>query len=162
MKEIKVGLGFDSHPLRKKRKLIIGGVEIPSSYGLFGHSDADILFHSLSDALLGSIGEYDIGYYFPDTNEKIKGLSSSIILKEVYQKVKKKGYKIRNIDVIIIIDKPKIISYISKMKENISKILNVKRENIGIKVKTWEGFNFKTVAGCFSVVLIERDDSVKR
>ncbi len=162
MKEIKIGLGFDSHPLKRRRRLIIGGVEIPFSYGLFGHSDADILFHSLSDALLGSIGEYDIGYYFPDNNEKIKGLSSSIILKEVYQKVKKRGYKIKNIDVIIIIDKPKIMPYISEMKKNISKILNVKRRNIGIKVKTWEGFNFKKVASCFSVVLIEKNDTLKR
>ncbi|MEO0105667.1 MAG: 2-C-methyl-D-erythritol 2,4-cyclodiphosphate synthase [candidate division WOR-3 bacterium] len=156
MKEIRIGLGFDSHPLRKKRKLIIGGVEIPFAYGLSGHSDADILFHSLSDALLGSIGEYDIGYYFPDTNEKIKGISSSIILKEVYKKVKKKGYKIRNIDAVIIIDKPKIMPYISQMKENISKLLEIKKENIGIKAKTWEGFNFKRLATCFCTVLIEK------
>ncbi len=162
MKEIRIGLGFDSHPLRKKRKLIIGGVKIPFSYGLSGHSDADILFHALSDALLGSIGEYDIGYYFPGTDEKIKGLSSSIILKEVYKKVKKKGYKIRNIDAVIIIDRPKIMPYISKMKENILKILNVNKENIGIKAKTWEGFNFKDVVSCFCVVLIEKDDTIKR
>ncbi|MCS7250426.1 MAG: 2-C-methyl-D-erythritol 2,4-cyclodiphosphate synthase [candidate division WOR-3 bacterium] len=156
MKELKIGLGFDSHPLRRKRKLIIGGVEIPSNYGLFGHSDADLLFHALSDALLGSIGEYDIGYYFPNTNEKIKGISSSIILKEVYKKVKKKGYKVKNVDAIIMIDKPKIIPYISKMKENISKLLKVKKENIGIKAKTFEGFNFKNVASCFCCVLIEK------
>lgn len=156
MKEIKVGLGFDSHPLKRKRKLIIGGVEIPSFYGLFGHSDADLLFHALSDALLGAIGEYDIGYFFPDTEKKIKGISSSIILKEVYEKIKKKGYKIKNIDAVIILEKPKILPYISQMKENISKILNVKKENIGIKTKSWEGFSFKNVASCLCCVLIEK------
>lgn len=156
MKDIKIGLGFDSHPLRKKRKLIIGGVEIPYNYGLYGHSDADLLFHTLSDALLGAVGDYDIGYYFPDTDKKIKGISSSIILKEVYKKIKKKGYRIKNVDAIIIIDKPKIFPYLSKMKENISKILNIKIENIGIKTKTFEGFNFKNVASCFCAVLIEK------
>ncbi len=154
--KIRIGFGFDSHPLRKKRRLIIGGVEIPFQYGLSGHSDADILFHALADAILSALGDYDIGYYFPPTNKEIKGLSSSFILKEIYQKLKKAGYQVKNIAAVIIIDKPKLLPYLSQMKKNISEILKIKKEAIGISCKTFEGFNNNKTASCFCTVLLEK------
>uniref|UniRef100_A0A7V6CNB0 2-C-methyl-D-erythritol 2,4-cyclodiphosphate synthase n=1 Tax=candidate division WOR-3 bacterium TaxID=2052148 RepID=A0A7V6CNB0_UNCW3 len=156
MREIKIGFGFDSHPLRKKRKLIIGGIEIPFKYGLFGHSDADILFHALADALLSAIGDYDIGYYFPPTDKKLKGISSTFILKEVNKKIKKDGYQVKNISAVIVINKPRLLPYLPQMKKNISEILKIKEKAIGISFKTWEGFLNNKVAACFCTVLLEK------
>jgi len=154
--KIKIGFGFDSHPLRKKRKLIIGGVEIPFKYGLFGHSDADILFHALADALLSALGDYDIGYYFPPTDKELKGISSSFILKEVNKKIKKNGYQLKSVSAVIVIDKPKLLPYLSQMKKNISELLKIKKEAIGLSCKTWEGFLNNKVAACFCTVLLEK------
>jgi len=135
---MRVGIGYDIHRLVRGRKLIIGGVEIPFEKGLLGHSDADVLVHSICDALLGAMGLGDIGQHFPDTDEKYKGISSMKLLKEVMEKVKKGKFKIINIDANIIAEKPKLLPYIEEMKKNIRKILG-KDVSVNIKARTNEG-----------------------
>ena len=134
----KVGQGFDLHKLTEDRKFILGGVEIDYRLGLLGHSDADVLCHAIIDALLGSIGESDIGTLFPDTDEKFKDIDSTILLKEVFELVKSNGYRINNIDSTILAQEPKMKPYIPKIRENLSKLLNLEVENIGVKAKTME------------------------
>jgi len=136
----RVGLGYDVHRLVKGRKLILGGVEIPHSKGLEGHSDADVLLHSICDAILGAAGYKDIGHQFPNTDNKFKNISSLILLEESYKLIKKKKYSIENIDCAIILEEPKIYKYIEQMTEKISKI--IKTKNISIKATTSEGLGF--------------------
>ncbi len=139
---MKVGIGYDVHQFKKGRKLIIGGVEIPSVMGLSGHSDADVLTHSLMDAILGALGKGDIGQHFPDTDEKYKDISSLLLLKEVYEFLLDGNYKIGNIDLIIMAEKPKMASYYSQIKNNISGILNISEDKINIKATTTEKLGF--------------------
>lgn len=134
----KIGQGFDLHRLAENRKFILGGVEIDYPLGLLGHSDADVLCHAIIDALLGSVGESDIGTLFPDTDEKFKDIDSTILLKEVFELVKSKGYRINNLDTTILAQEPKMKPYIPKIRENLSKLLNLEVENIGVKAKTME------------------------
>ncbi|MCM8771721.1 MAG: 2-C-methyl-D-erythritol 2,4-cyclodiphosphate synthase [Candidatus Omnitrophica bacterium] len=134
----KVGIGFDIHRFVENRKFILGGVEIPYYKGLLGHSDGDVLLHSISDAILGALGRPDIGYYFPDTDEKIKGIESREILKKVIEFLREDGYEINNIDNIVICEKPKILPYFDLIKESLAKILEIPKEMIGIKAKTTE------------------------
>ena len=115
--DIRVGHGYDVHRLVENRKLIIGGVEIPWELGLLGHSDADVLLHSISDAILGAAALGDIGRHFPDTDEKYKGADSLMLLKEVCAKAAEKGYRVSNIDATVIAQKPKMKEYIPKMCE---------------------------------------------
>jgi 2-C-methyl-D-erythritol 2,4-cyclodiphosphate synthase len=135
---MRVGIGYDIHRLVEGRKLIIGGVEIPFEKGLLGHSDADVLVHSICDALLGAMGLGDIGKHFPDTDEKYKGISSMKLLKEVMEKIKKGNFKIVNIDTNIIAEKPRLLPYIEEMKKNLRKILG-KDVSVNIKARTNEG-----------------------
>ena len=135
---MRVGIGYDIHRLVEGRKLIIGGVEIPFEKGLLGHSDADVLVHSICDALLGAMGLGDIGKHFPDTDEKYKGISSMELLKEVVEKIKKGKFEIVNIDANIIAEKPKLLPYIEEMKKNLRKILG-KNVSVNIKARTNEG-----------------------
>lgn len=135
----KIGQGFDLHRLVEGRKLILGGVEVEYSKGLLGHSDADVLCHAIIDALLGAIGESDIGTLFPDTDPKFKDIDSTLLLKEVFEKVKAKGYKINNIDTTIMMQEPKMKPYIPLIRENLGKLLNLDTENITVKAKTMEG-----------------------
>ena len=134
----KIGLGYDIHKLVEDRDLIIGGVKITHEKGLLGHSDADVLVHAMIDALLGAAGLADIGTLFPDTDSKYKDADSVILLKHVYELIKSKGYKINNIDSNIIAQAPKMMPYIPKMKEIISRVLELDFENISIKAKTKE------------------------
>ena len=134
----KIGLGYDIHKLVEDRDLIIGGVKITHEKGLLGHSDADVLVHAIIDALLGAAGLADIGTLFPDTDSKYKDADSVILLKHVYELIKSKGYKINNIDSNIIAQAPKMMPYIPKMKEIISRVLELDFENISIKAKTKE------------------------
>lgn len=134
----KIGLGYDIHKLVEDRDLIIGGVKITHEKGLLGHSDADVLVHAIIDALLGAAGLADIGTLFPDTDAKYKDADSIILLKHVYELIKSKGYKINNIDSNIIAQAPKMMPYIPKMKEIISRVLELDFENISIKAKTKE------------------------
>jgi len=139
----KVGIGYDAHRFVEKRKLILGGVEIPFEKGLLGHSDADVLIHAIIDAILGAMGENDIGRLFPDTDMKYKDISSIILLKEVSKLLENKGMSIINIDTTIVAQKPKISPYTDEMKTNIAKALNIEKTQVNIKGKTTEGLGFE-------------------
>lgn len=139
---MRVGFGYDVHKLVKGRKLVLGGVIIPHKVGLLGHSDADVLLHSICDALLGAAGLPDIGHYFPNKEKKWKGVSSIIILQECAKLIKKQKLKIGNIDSTLILEAPKISPYIDEMKKNIASALKIKRTQIAIKSTTSEGLGF--------------------
>lgn len=139
---MRVGIGYDVHKLIKGRRLILGGVEIPSKQGLEGHSDADVLLHAVSDALLGACAKGDLGKYFPPTDSKWKDISSLVLLKEVYQILQNEGYEVNNLDIVVVLEEPNISSYTEKMRENISGILEIKIEDISIKSTTSEGIGF--------------------
>ena len=139
---LRVGMGYDVHQLVDKRKLIIGGVEIPHEKGLLGHSDADVLLHAIMDALIGAIGEGDIGKHFPDTDENYKGISSMCLLECVGTLLKEKKASIHNIDATIIAQRPKMAPHIPGMKENIAKALNIEVSQVNIKATTEEKLGF--------------------
>jgi 2-C-methyl-D-erythritol 2,4-cyclodiphosphate synthase len=139
---MRAGFGYDVHKFKTGRKLILGGVEIRHSKGLAGHSDADVLLHSICDALLGAAGLNDIGYYFPNTDKKWKNISSLILLQECYKLLKKKKLNINNIDSTILLEMPKISPYIKGMKKNICKTLKISESRLSIKSTTSEGLGF--------------------
>lgn len=156
---LRIGFGFDVHKLVKNRKLILGGVEIKYPKGLLGHSDADVLAHSIADALLGAAGLNDIGYYFPDTNKKLKGISSLLILSKILQLVIKEGYKIVNIDSVVVCQEPKLNPYFPMMKEKLSKTLKIRKSQIGLKAKTTEKMGFtgrKEGIATYTITLLEK------
>ncbi len=136
--EYRTGIGYDIHRLVEGRKLFLGGIEIPYVHGLLGHSDADVLLHAICDALLGAIGEGDIGEHFPDTDPRYDGISSSELLKRVHNLVKEKNLSIVNIDTVVIAQEPKLFPFKKKMQQTIAGILNIKEENVNIKAKTNE------------------------
>jgi len=138
----RIGIGFDVHRLVEGRKCIIGGVEIPHSKGLLGHSDADVLTHAICDALLGAAGLGDIGTYFPDNDPKFKNIDSQILLKQVKEEISKLGFKIENIDSIVMAEKPKINPHRAQMKAVLSKTLEIEESRIGIKATTTEKLGF--------------------
>lgn len=138
----RVGNGYDVHKLVEGRKLIIGGVEIPYEKGLLGHSDADVLVHSIMDALLGACGESDIGKHFPDNDAAYKGISSLVLLGKVKDILSVRGYSIGNIDSIIVAERPKLAPYIDEMKTRIAEVLQLEEACIGIKATTTEGLGF--------------------
>ena len=133
---MRVGMGYDVHKLVENRKLILGGVEIPYEYGLLGHSDADVATHALMDALLGAAGKGDIGKYFPDTDEKYRGADSIELLREVIRIIG--GYRVVNVDVTIICEKPKLAPHIEAMKENLARAMNVSEGLVNVKATTTE------------------------
>ena len=136
------GIGFDVHKLVEGRKCIIGGVDIPYEKGLLGHSDADVLLHAISDALLGAAGLGDIGTYFPDTDPAFKGADSLELLRKVGEEVKKAGYEIINIDSIVMCERPKVNPHKEQMKANIARVLGLDVKQIGIKGTTTEKLGF--------------------
>lgn len=138
----RIGQSTDIHPLKEGRKLILGGVEIPHKYGLDGHSDADVLLHSITEAILGALSLNDLGCLFPDTDKKYKDISSLVLLEEVYKVMNEKGYKINNIDSLVIIEEPKLRPYIDEMKNNIAKVLNTDVANINVKATCSEKIGF--------------------
>lgn len=151
----RTGFGYDVHKLSENRKLIIGGVEIEHEFGLEGHSDADVLLHSICDALLGAGGFRDIGHQFPNTDMKFKDISSLLLLEESYMLLKKDGWKVSNTDSVIILEEPKIYKYSGEMKKNISQIIET--ENVSIKATTSEGIGFvgrKEGCAAYTSVLI--------
>jgi len=137
--KIKAGLGYDIHRLEKGRKLFLGGLGIPFPKGLKGHSDGDCLIHALIDALLGAMGEKDIGQIFPDRDPRYKNIRSTELLEKVFGRMKKRKIKILSIDSIIIAEEPKLAPYLPKMKEILCPILGVEKGDLGIKAKTNEG-----------------------
>ena len=134
--------GYDVHKIVEGRKLIMGGVEIPYEKGLLGHSDADVLLHAISDALLGAAALGDIGKLFPDTDPQFKGADSMVLMAEVYRNIKAKGYKVVNVDATIIAQRPKMRGYIDTMRENIAKTLECDIDCINVKATTEEGMGF--------------------
>jgi len=135
---MKVGIGYDIHRLAKSRKLILGGVEIPFEKGLSGHSDADVLTHSICDAILGALGKGDIGRHFPDTDSQYKGISSLILLGKVCEIMTEANFQVNNLDSVIIAEKPHLAPYIEGMEKNLSRVLKINRELINIKATTNE------------------------
>ncbi len=139
---MRIGHGYDVHRLTEGRKLILGGVEISYSRGLLGHSDADVLTHAVMDAMLGALALGDIGRYFPDTDERYKGASSIELLKEVKRLAEEAGYRLSNLDVTVLCEKPKLRPYIDAMRKELSEALGCDVELIGIKATTEEGLGF--------------------
>lgn len=139
---MRIGHGYDVHKLVEGRKCVIGGVDIPSPLGLLGHSDADVLLHAVSDALLGSCAMGDIGHLFPDTDDRWKGADSLELLKEVVRRVNEKGYRVVNIDATILAQTPKMAPYISEMRKNIADACNVNQDSVSVKATTEEGLGF--------------------
>ena len=138
---MRIGYGWDIHKLEKGRKLYLGGIEIPCEVGLFGHSDADVLLHAICDSLLGAAGLGDIGEFFPDTDPRYKGIDSKVFLAESYKVVKEKGFEVGNIDCTVFCEVIKITSVKAKIKDRISKTLNIDPSLINIKAKTNEGLD---------------------
>lgn len=139
---MRVGTGYDVHRLTEGRKLILGGVEIPHSLGLLGHSDADVLLHAIMDALLGAAALGDIGKHFPDTDEAYRGISSVKLLKEVGSRIGQKGYVVENIDATVIAQRPKLRPYIEQMEQNIAEALELSPDQVNVKATTEEGLGF--------------------
>jgi len=140
---MRIGHGFDVHRLTPDRKLILGGVEIPYELGLLGHSDADVLCHAISDALLGAAALGDIGQHFPDSNTRYKGASSIMLLKRVVALLSEKHYKVINIDATLIMQRPKVASFIPAMRENIAAAVGIPVQNVSVKATTTEELGFE-------------------
>ena len=136
---MRIGTGYDIHRLVEDRRLVLGGVEIPYHKGLLGHSDADVLSHAIADAILGAAGLHDIGHFFPDTDPKLEGIDSQIILRKAVAEVSHLGYKLQNVDSTLIAQEPKIGPHINSMKRVLSNSLGVTEDSIGIKATTNEG-----------------------
>jgi 2-C-methyl-D-erythritol 2,4-cyclodiphosphate synthase len=139
---MRVGFGYDVHPLVEGRPLILGGIKIPYLYGLQGHSDADVLLHAISDALLGAIAEGDIGRHFPDTDPQYKNIRSTILLKKVMTRMREKGFHILNIDATILAQKPKLSDHIPRMVKEIADVLEIETGRVNVKATTSEGLGF--------------------
>jgi 2-C-methyl-D-erythritol 2,4-cyclodiphosphate synthase len=162
---MRIGFGYDSHRFSEGRRLILGGVEVNYEKGLLGHSDADALIHAIVDAILGALGEGDIGRHFPDTDPNLKGISSLVILKRVADLAVQRGYYVNNIDSTVILEKPRLSPSIEEMRRNIAKVLGTDSSRVNVKAKTNEKMGFvgrgEGIAA-FAVVTLGRteEDSV--
>lgn len=161
MHKIRIGHGYDVHRLVENRKLILGGVEIPFERGLLGHSDADVLLHAISDALLGAVALGDIGKHFPDTDPRYAGADSMLLLKEVVRLVRNEGYQVGNLDATILCQRPKLAGFIAAMRENIAACCEIPVSDVSVKATTEEKLGF-TGSGegiaVHAVALLERID----
>ncbi|MBI3322131.1 MAG: 2-C-methyl-D-erythritol 2,4-cyclodiphosphate synthase [Candidatus Omnitrophica bacterium] len=157
---MRVGLGFDIHRLAAGRKLVLGGVEIPGPKGLEGHSDADVILHALCDALLGSVGEGDLGLYFPDNDQKWKGAPSRLFVEKALELTTARGLKLVNADFVVVAEEPRLAPYRPLLKSALAGLLRVEPDRVNIKAKTMEGLGpigeGKAVA-CWAVVLLEKE-----
>ena len=155
---MRIGHGYDVHRLVEGRDLILGGVKIPHHHGLDGHSDADVLLHAVMDALLGAAALRDIGYHFPDTDMQYKGADSRVLLRAVWEKIDAAGYKVGNVDVTIIAQRPKLKDYIPQMMENIAQDLQIDLNQVNVKATTEERLGFtgnEEGMACHAVCLLE-------
>lgn len=156
---MRIGHGYDVHKLVSGRKLILGGVDVPYERGLLGHSDADVLLHAISDAILGAIGEGDIGKHFPDTDPAYKGADSIKLLMHVMGLARERGYAIGNVDATIVAQRPKLASHIPQMRQNIAQALDCEADRINVKATTTEELGFcgrgEGIAA-YSVALLQR------
>lgn len=158
--KIRVGFGYDIHKLQEGRALWMGGVQIDHPKGLLGHSDADVLLHAISDAILGAANMRDIGFHFPDTDPKFKGADSKMLLSEIYGLIAKKGYIVSNIDASICAEVPKMNPHIPAMQEMIAGLLHIDQDEVSIKATTSEKMGFvgrEEGIKCYAVVLIQKD-----
>ena len=137
--EFRIGIGYDSHQLAEGRALILGGVAIPFEKGLIGHSDGDIIFHALTDALLGAAGLGDIGQYFPATDLRWKNADSEMFLKYATEEIQTKGYRILNVDTIVVLEKPKLTPFRNLIRDKIATVLDIASHRVSLKAKTAEG-----------------------
>jgi 2-C-methyl-D-erythritol 2,4-cyclodiphosphate synthase len=156
---MRIGIGYDVHRLVEERRLFLGGVEVPFDKGLLGHSDGDVLIHAICDAILGAISEGDIGVHFPDSNESIKGIESVKILTYVRELTKQKGYRIVNIDAVIIAEEPKVSPYREEIRARLAEVLEIDITCVSVKGKTTEGLGFtgkKEGIAAQAVVLLEK------
>ena len=140
--EIRIGHGYDVHRLTEGRKLILGGVEIPWEKGLLGHSDADVLLHAVTDALLGAAALGDIGRHFPDTDPDLEGIDSMILLRKAVEMLETRGYSVGNVDATVIAQKPKLAPYIDRMRDGIAEALRVAPQKVNVKATTEEHLGF--------------------
>ena len=140
--DIRIGHGYDVHRLTENRDLIIGGVKIPYEKGLLGHSDADVLVHAILDAILGALGEGDIGKHFPDTDKRYKGINSMLLAENVASLLLSNGYTVGNIDATVVAQRPKLSPYIEEMRVNIAKVFGVTPDRVNIKATTEEKLGF--------------------
>ncbi|MEW6654587.1 MAG: 2-C-methyl-D-erythritol 2,4-cyclodiphosphate synthase [Bacteroidota bacterium] len=158
----RIGFGYDVHKFVENRRLIIGGVEVPHSKGLLGHSDADVLLHAICDAMLGALALGDIGKHFPDTDEKYKDADSRKLLKHVGELIRANGYEVSNIDSNVLLQKPKLSSYINEMRRAIAEIVNLSVAQVSIKATTAEGLGYVgREEGCAAqaVVLLTKNEN---
>ncbi len=156
---LRIGNGYDVHRLVEGRKLILGGVEIPHLKGVLGHSDGDVLVHAIMDALLGSLALGDIGQHFPDTSNEYKDIDSMILLERVFNLIKEKGYRVVNLDCVIVAQQPKLKPYLEEMRQKISKVLETQISNISVKATTEEKLGFtgnEEGIKSYCVVLLEK------
>lgn len=157
----RIGFGYDVHAFAENRKLFIGGVEIPFEKGLKGHSDADVLLHAISDAILGALALGDIGQHFPDTDPQYENIDSKILIKKIYDLITEKGWTISNIDSTVVMERPKLKKYVPEIQNQISSILNINLDQISIKATTSEKLGFVGLeegVKAYSVVLLKKDD----
>jgi 2-C-methyl-D-erythritol 2,4-cyclodiphosphate synthase len=157
---MKIGIGYDVHKLVKKRKLIIGGVEIPHEKGLLGWSDGDVLLHAIIDALIGALGEGDIGKHFPPGDPNYQGVSSLKLLENIRELLRSRGYAINNIDATVVAETPKLAPYIDRMKTAVAAALDITADLVNIKGKTEEGLGFtgeKKGIKAYAVCLIHKE-----
>lgn len=156
----RVGIGYDVHAFEEDRPLIMGGIRIPHSHGLAGNSDADVLIHAICDALLGALSLGDIGRHFPDNDPSFKNIQSTVLLQESYRLVEQERYSLVNLDSVVILQKPKIATYIPEMCSNLSKILWCKPEQISVKATTTEHLGFtgrEEGVAASAIVLLARE-----
>ncbi len=139
---IRIGQGYDVHQLVEGRKLIIGGIEIPHEKGLLGHSDADVLLHAITDAIIGAVAKRDIGHFFPDTDAAYKDADSAELLRKVFLEVKQEGYRLSNLDCTIIAEQPKMARHIDAMRARIAELLDAELDQVNVKATTSEKLGF--------------------
>ena len=157
---MRVGMGFDIHRLAEGRSLILGGIKIPSEKGAVGHSDADVLLHALTDAMLGAVGAGDIGSYFPDSDPKWKGMSSQVFLEKAAELASRKSLRVENVDAVILTEAPKLGPHRNAIQRSISQMLHVKDDRINVKAKTMEQLGpigEGEAMACYVVVLLEKE-----
>jgi len=138
---MRIGYGYDVHPLGSDRKLILGGIEVPHTKGLLGHSDSDVLVHAVCDALLGAMGEGDLGRHYPSSDPKYKGISSLKLLEDVMEKLNAKGYRVGNIDTVIVAQAPRLGPHLPAMQKKIAETAGINPDLVNVKVKSGEGLD---------------------
>lgn len=161
---MRIGFGYDVHPLAEGRRLVLGGVEVPYDRGLDGHSDADVLIHAVCDALLGAMAEGDLGRHFPDSSPRYKDISSRLLLGEVMALAEKKGVEVVNLDATVVAQAPKLQPYLSEMGEVLAQLLGISAAAANVKAKTTEGLGFPGRGegiAAYAVVLIRIRDGTR-